>query len=82
VIAVDDDVLFLVGVFDEVLNVAVVQMDGAGNMRLMERVWIADIDEQRVLAVELLFCLVNLDLRDRYRRFLSRPDLSVQPGKS
>src|SRR4029450_9638347 len=51
--------LFLVGVLQKRLDVAVVELKPAGNVRLAIGGGIANVDEQTTLLVELLFSLVN-----------------------
>src|SRR5690348_17326683 len=69
-ITVDDHLFGLVGALQELLNIAIVQTDGSGNMRLFVRARIAYIDKQGRLLIQLLFRIVDLNLRNFHRLLL------------
>ena len=64
VITINHNRFFLVGLLNEFLNVAIVQTNRAGDMRLAVRGRIANIDEQALFLIEPLSGVVNLYLRD------------------
>lgn len=66
-ITVDDHLFGLVGALQELLDIAIVQADRSGNMRLFVRTRIAYIDEQGRLLVQLLFRIVYLNLWNFHR---------------
>jgi hypothetical protein len=69
-ITVDDHLFGLVGALQELLDIAIVQTDRSGNMRLFVRTWVAYIDEQARFLVQLLFRIVYLNLRNFHRSLL------------
>src|ERR671913_1776390 len=61
-IAVNHHRLFFVRILNELLHIAVVQMQRSRNVRRLVRARIANIDEHRVFVIEPLFGLVNFYL--------------------
>ena len=71
VITIDHDRLLFVRILNELLHIAVVQMQRSWNVRRLVRARIANIDEHRVFLIEPLFGLVNLYLRNLHSIFLA-----------
>jgi len=71
VIAVNHYRLFFVRILNELLHIAVVQMQRSRNVRCLVRARIADIDENRLVLIEALFGLVNLYLGNLHVIFLA-----------
>src|SRR5205814_9218036 len=63
-ITVHDDVFILVGVLYKLLHVTVVQTNRAGNMRLLVRAGITDIDEETWFLVKFALCVLDWSMRD------------------
>src|SRR4030095_6323532 len=59
VITIHHHRLFLGGVLQKLLHVAVIELNRTGNVRLAVGAGITNIDEQTALLVELLFSLMN-----------------------
>ena len=70
VVAVDDDRRFFVRALNELLHVAVMQVQRAGDMCRKVRTGVPDIDESAGALIELLLSLVNLNLRDLHGQHL------------
>src|SRR5205823_6458934 len=68
VVAVDDDRGLFVGVLDKFLNIAIMKMQRAGDMRRAIRSRIANIDKHGRFLFQLLFRLMYLDLGNIYHR--------------
>src|SRR5919106_885904 len=68
VITVHDHWHLFVGILNKILNIAVVEMERAGNVRRTIRTRVANIDEHAFFFVELLLGLVYLDLGDQFHR--------------
>src|SRR5258706_2668093 len=64
VVAVDDHLALLVRAFDELSHVAVVQVNGAGDVGGAVRARVADVHEQAVPPVEFFLRLVDFYLRN------------------
>ena len=62
VIAVNHDRLLFIRILNELLHIAVVQMQRSRNVRRLVRARIADIDEHGLIPIEPLFSFVNLYL--------------------